>query len=54
MRLVALVALSCAVWQCQALATESDVIELTEENFKSKIAEGDWMVEIYAPWSVST
>lgn len=31
-------------------AAASDVIELTEENFSEKLADGDWMVEIYAPW----
>lgn len=31
-------------------AATSDVIELTEDNFSEKLAEGEWMVEIYAPW----
>ena len=31
-------------------ASDSEVIELTEENFSAKVAEGEWMVEIYAPW----
>ena len=32
-------------------SADTDVIELTEENFSEKMAASDWMVELYAPWS---
>ena len=35
----------------RVLAADTDVIELTEENFGERMAASDWMVEIYAPWS---
>ena len=28
----------------------SDVVSLTTENFKEKVAEGTWLVEYFAPW----
>ena len=30
----------------------SDVVVLTDENFDAQMAEGEWMIEIYAPWCV--
>ena len=52
MRLTGCIAfLFCLLYATNTIgAATPDVVELTEENFSEKLAEGDWMVEIYAPW----
>ncbi|XP_055312172.1 thioredoxin-related transmembrane protein 1 [Sitodiplosis mosellana] len=39
----------CAVWSTIALAEQSKVIDLNEENWRS-ILDKEWMIEFYAPW----
>ena len=47
---VGLLATACALY-----SPSDDVIELTPSNFDRLVKQGDevWMVEFYAPWSVS-
>ena len=32
------------------LSRGSDVVELTDENFDRLVAQGTWMVKVFAPW----
>jgi len=39
-----------AVLLCAALASSSDVVQLTEENFQANTLTGTWLLEFFAPW----